>query len=331
MNISELPEEILLNFFYYLPPNKYHTRFYNIYSASCVCKTWYKILNPMIKKAGEEWLKNIIIKKIENYGGRLQSYEFQSIVALANEELITTKLISKFINQEAKIPFVLKIVSIAKTVNIQHFNETLARKTLSPEILLALFDKLTTQQEECVSSAIERNNLEALKTLISSTSFNISEVYLLRQAIAKNNPVIIDFLISHYPSLKEHIEYIEYNFKKFLTSKDYERARSLLKAFSNLKISESEILSSVDNQELFEMSLQRYLDQDNPFSLDSLKKICLPFRFSDKYPVKMIELTFSYYIKSNNIKDLKDDLNLMNYLTLINNPIFNKIIKDLLG
>jgi hypothetical protein len=331
MHISELPSEILLKIFSYLPPNKYHTRFSNIYSASCACKTWYNLLNLMIKESGREWLNNIILKKIENYGGGLKSYEFRSIAALVVEELVTPKLISKFINQEADIPFVLKVVSITKTVSVQNFNEALAMKAISPEILLALFDKLTTQQEECISSIIERNNLDALKILISLANFNISEENMLRQAIAKDKPAIMNFLVSHYPSLEEHTEYVEYNFKKALISEDYERAKNLLMTYSKLKISEPELLSSISNQEIYEMSLQRYLEQGNEFSFDFLKKICLFIRLSGKYPEKIVELTFSHYIKSNSIKDLKDDLNLTNYLTRINYPIFNKIIKELLG
>ncbi len=209
MHFSILPKNVQSQIFLYLTPNKIHTRFIDIYSASCVCKAWNELIKPIIKEAGEQWLKNIISKKIEGNGGRLVKYEFRSIAALASEQFVSSKLISSFINQEADIPFIIKVVSVAKTVKIQHFNEALATKNLSSDVLLTLLDKLKEQQEECAASVIEQNNLEGLKILFSSPKFKVSEKYMLHQSFVNKKQSISEFLISKYPLFKEDAEYFE--------------------------------------------------------------------------------------------------------------------------
>lgn len=295
-----LPVETITEFLSYLPPNRLYSRAENAYNASMVCPLWKAILQLEIDKVGKRALQNIHTSKIVGHGGPLRSRDFNIINALADKEFVSPKLVTRLINQEAPVLFTLKILGMAETVTIRDFNEAVTAK-VAPEILLCLFDKLADKRQDCVVSVVERGHLDGLETLMSSPHYDFPDKLVLDNALSSNKDNILNFILEKNPQLKEDPFYSEKLFEKALKSHDYTNVAILLAKNPHLNVSYVTVLS---HPQVYDLLLNRYLDQGNKFSFSDFKKWCIftPQKEKETELKRICEI----YIRSNHIANMED-------------------------
>lgn len=278
-------DNTILNDLYYNVENGIFERVFSLlnpkdlYRASRVNTDWKNVADPKIQNLRESWLKHIIQTKVVSYG-LITPNRFAFIAKFIdlNPGLATANLVDRFIRSNSKIEEkdLLKMILTSNEISIKQFNLALTEKA-SPSILSAI--SLQLNQEECMLSALERDNAEALKLLLESKNCPSNEEWILNQAMKDPKPNVLFYLAEKYPALASRQDYLEWHLKQAIKNSEAETIDALLTTHSSLKVTCTDVRfeavrnSGTISPKALEMLLLHAVKQGSKVSLEDLKSL----------------------------------------------------------